>query len=173
MPKGQHCHPAGASTAWLHAGFKAGNPGHPHNPCGARGGFSKPPLPHSCGVPATGSALPRSRGRTQGERELVQMQPVDLNGSRHWPTFPWGDPALSRTCPLLPRQPAPGDYTKQVEMSPTPVTFPAQSPRHRREGAQGGGIGTRCPAVAWPDPRLSHSPGSLASGLLKLGLEER
>lgn len=71
----------------LHAGFKASNLGHPHNPYGARGGFSKPPLPQIW------AQLQRDRnnirfaplpGGKKGERELVQMQLVELNRSRRW-----------------------------------------------------------------------------------------
>lgn len=38
-PKGR------AGAEWLHSGSQVGDPGHPRNPYGARGGFSKPPLP--------------------------------------------------------------------------------------------------------------------------------
>lgn len=81
FPKGR------ASAAWLHTGLEVGDPGHPRNPYGARGGFSKPPLPQIWAQQRrvrNNIRFTPFPGEKEGERERVQLQPSDPSGSRRW-----------------------------------------------------------------------------------------
>lgn len=94
--RGRRCPKGRAAAEWLHSGFEVGDPGHPRNPYGARGGFSKPPLPQIWAqrrrVRNNIRFTPLPGGK-EGERERCSCSRVTRAAAGDgWPTFPLGDP---------------------------------------------------------------------------------